>query len=96
MMPMWNSKPEYYELSKGKISKNKNIVVSVCSKGGFTIAQQLEVSDQNATVAVFLKGALHVNDLSGLENMRDAFTEAIEKVRGGSTVGDDGIDWDEV
>lgn len=67
----------YVELAKAKTQDRRNIVISECSKGGFTIAQQLEVEEGNRTTSVFLKGAFHVDSVDGLYNMRDALNAAI-------------------
>lgn len=67
----------YVELAKAKIQDRRNIAISECSKGGFTIAQQLEVNEGNRTTSVFLKGAFHVSDVDGLINLRDALNVAI-------------------
>ena len=67
----------YVELAKAKTQDRRNIVISECSKGGFTIAQQLEVDEGNRTTNVFLKGAFHINDIDGMYNLRDALNAAI-------------------
>lgn len=67
----------YVELAKAKIQDRRNIAISECSKGGFTIAQQLEMNEGNRTTSVFLKGAFHVSDVDGLINLRDALNVAI-------------------
>lgn len=89
-------KAEYEQLSSARVTKSKNIVVSKCSKGGFTIAQQLVVSDDQNEVSVFLKGAYHIRDIDALIAVRDAIDEAIGKVmesEDGSI--EDDVDWDE-
>lgn len=87
------SKIEYTELSKAKVTDSRNIVVSTCSKGGYTIAQQLEVKeDGGKNTNVFLKGAFHVDDIHGLYNLRDAINLAI-KISEESE--EDDSDWDE-
>lgn len=68
---------EYNELSRAKITDSRNIVISACSKGGFTVAQQLEAKENDKTTSVFMKGAFHVEDVSGLYNLRDAINLAI-------------------
>lgn len=75
---MAKSKIEYRELSRAKVTDSRNIVVSSCSKGGFTIAQQLEAKENNKTTSVFMKGAFHVEDIHGLYNLRDAVNLAIK------------------
>lgn len=75
---MAKSKIEYRELSRAKVTDSRNIVVSSCSKGGFTIAQQLEAKENDKTTLVFMKGAFHVEDIHGLYNLRDAVNLAIK------------------
>lgn len=70
---------EYSEISRGKVTDTRSIVISNCSKGGFTIAQNMEVKEGKKVTEVFLKGAFHVNDLQGLYNLRDAVNLAIKK-----------------
>lgn len=75
---MAKSKIKYRELSRAKVTDSRNIVVSSCSKGGFTIAQQLEAKENDKTTSVFMKGAFHVEDIHGLYNLRDAVNLAIK------------------
>lgn len=88
---MAKSKIEYNEISRAKVTDSRNIVISKCSKGGFTIAQQLEAKENDKTTSVFLKGAFHVDDLHGLYNIRDAVNLAIKITEENS--GDE-TDWD--
>lgn len=69
-------KAHYTELSNAEITENRNIVISECSKGGFTVAQQLKADGTK----VFMKGALHIDNLDGLYNLRNALNVAIDKV----------------
>lgn len=73
-----NNKIEYTEISKAKVSDSRNIVISSCSKGGFTIAQQLEANENGKITTVFMKGAFHVDDIQGLYELRDAINLAIK------------------
>lgn len=75
---MAKGKIEYHELSRAKVTDSRNIVISNCSKGGFTIAQQLEAKENDKTTSVFMKGAFHVEDIHGLYNLRDAVNLAIK------------------
>lgn len=89
-------KAEYEQLSSARVTKSKNIVVSKCSKGGFTIAQQLVVSDDQNEVSVFLKGAYHIRDIDALIAVRDAIDEAIGKsIESDEGSIEDDVDWDE-
>ena len=69
-------KAHYTELSNAEVTENRNIVISECSKGGFTVAQQLKADGTK----VFMKGALHIDSLEGLYNLRNALNVAIDKV----------------
>lgn len=71
-------KIDYNELAKARVSESRNVVISDCSKGGFTVAQQLEVKEGEKTTSVFLKGAIHIDDIDGLYNFRDAINLAIK------------------
>lgn len=88
---MAKSKVEYTEISRAKVTDSRNIVISSCSKGGFTIAQQLEAKENDKTTSVFLKGAFHVDDLHGLYNIRDAVNLAIKVTE--ENISDE-TDWD--
>lgn len=91
---MVNNKIEYSEISRAKITDTRSIVISECSKGGYTIAQRMDVVEENGEkTQVYLKGASHINDLQGLYNLRDAINLAIKKVEQGISEADD---WDEV
>ena len=89
---MAKSKIEYHELSRAKVTDSRNIVISNCSKGGFTIAQQLEAKENGKTTSVFMKGAFHVEDIHGLYNFRDAVNLAIKISEENS---EDSDAWDE-
>lgn len=69
-------KAHYTELSNAEITENRNIVISECSKGGFTVAQQLKADGTK----VFMKGALHIDNLEGLYNLRNALNIAIDMI----------------
>lgn len=77
---MKNDGVKYIELARAKVQPNRSLVISECSKNGFTIAQQLEVQEGNHTMNVFLKGALHIDDIQGLYNLRDALNVAIQRI----------------
>ena len=89
---MAKTKVEYTELSRAKVTDSRNIVISGCSKGGFTVAQQLEAKENDKTTSVFLKGAFHIDDIHGLYNIRDAVNLAIKIAEENST---EDTDWDE-
>lgn len=69
---------KYTEIAKAEVAECRNVVISNCSKGGFTIAQQLVARERpGKDTAVYLKGAFHIDDLKGLYNLRDAINVAI-------------------
>ena len=83
----------YNELSKANIHDGDNKINVVISemlvqksnaekyeKNGFTIAQQLEVMNGKKKLNVFLKSAMHVSDINGLYELRDALNVAISKL----------------
>lgn len=73
------SNTKYDELARAQIQPKRSLVVSSFSKGGFTIAQQLEVEENGHRMNVSLKGAFHIEDLDGLYNLRDALNVAIQR-----------------
>lgn len=83
------NKTYYNELASAEITDSRNIVISECSKGGFTIAQQLKVEGTR----VFMKGAFHINDLEGLYNLRNAINLVISQTEKDFETSDD--DWDD-
>ena len=70
---------KYDELSRAQVQKNRSLVISSFSKGGFTIAQQLEIEENGHKMNVSLKGAFHIDDIEGLYNLRDALNVAIQR-----------------
>lgn len=78
---MYKNKISYDELAKAKVTPTRNIVISTCSVGGFTIAQQLETKEEDGgVITTFMRGAFHINDIDGLHNLRNAIDEAIMKI----------------
>lgn len=72
-------KTEYHEIARAKVTKSRNVIVSHCSRGGYTIAQQLVAKEEGEKeTAVFLKGAFHVDEIGGLYELRDAINLAIK------------------
>lgn len=78
---MASEKTRYDEITKARISDARNVVISTCSKGGYTIAQQMIARDGKSEVAVFMKGAIHVKDVEALEKIRDALNVVISSTQ---------------
>jgi hypothetical protein len=71
----------FSELANAKLSKNRTAVISEnISYGGITIAQKIEIEEGPKSFPVFIKGALHLDNLENLYNLREAITEAIESL----------------
>lgn len=92
---MAKNRIEYNEISRAKITDSRNVVISTCSKGGFTVAQQLEAKEGDKTTSVFMKGAFHIEDIHGLYNLRDAVNLAIKLSEESSEDYSDSCSWDE-
>ena len=91
---MAKNKIDYTEISSASVTEKRKIIISTCSKGGFTVAQRLDTEEENnKTTSLYLKGAFHINDIDGLYNLRDAINLAINKVESGDLDLDE--DWDE-
>lgn len=71
---------QYTKLSSAQIQDKRKLVISECSKGGYTLAQQISTEDNGKKLNIYLKGAIAVSDLSGLYNLRDALNVAIGKI----------------
>ena len=77
---MYGAKPKYKEVAKAPISDKRNVVISTCSSGGYTIAQQSLIQEGDRKTWVFYKGAITIKDLEHLYNVRDAINIAIKKI----------------
>lgn len=90
---MARSEVKYTEIAKAEVTATRNVVISSCSKGGFTIAQQLVAKeDSGKDTTVYLKGAFHVDSVDGLYNLRDAINAAIHAIESEDVCPDS---WDE-
>lgn len=67
-------------LASVKIQEKRNCVISVSPDGKFVLAQQLMVEEDGRHMAIFMKGAIKLDSLSQLYDLRDALNEAIEKI----------------
>lgn len=95
----WDSKPTYTQLASARANGSKNLVISSCSAGGFTLAQQLVNIDPDTgeKQTVFLKGACKIRDLDALKAFHRAIGLAIRKAENIERVqsAEDGIEWDD-
>lgn len=89
---MAKEKIRYEEISKANISDARNLVISRCSKGGFTLAQQILAKDGKHEVGVFMKGAIHIKDIDAMERVKDAINVVIQQAKERA---DEDDSWDE-
>ena len=87
---------QYRELSKAKVTETRNAVISECSRGGFTIAQQLEAKEAGCVTTVFMKNAIQVDSVERLVDLRNAINVAIKKAQESvdDSFEDDDDDWE--
>ena len=73
------AKSSFVEIANATLSNKRQAVISRLEDGSYTIGQKLEVKDGDKTMHVFLKGALHAENLESLQNLRDALNVVLEK-----------------
>lgn len=69
----------FVELANATLSSKRQAVISRLDDGSYTIGQKLEAKDGDKTINVFLKGALHAENLTALQNLRDALNVVLKK-----------------
>lgn len=72
-------KNNFIELANATLSSKRQAVISRLDDGSYTVGQKLEVKDGDKTMNIFLKGALHAENLNALQNLRDALNVVLEK-----------------
>lgn len=75
---MAKNKVEHTEIARAAVTESRNVVISDCSAGGYTIAQQVVAQEGDREIPVFMKGAFHIDDIHGLYNLRDSLNLAIQ------------------
>ena len=73
------AKSSFVEIANATLSNKRQAIISRLDDGSYTIGQKLEVKDGEKTMNVFLKGALHAENLEGLQNLRDALNVVLKK-----------------
>ena len=86
------NKVSYDEVARVKMSNTRDVVISKCSKGGYTIAQKILIDKDEKPTSIFLKGAIKVNDIDGLKEIKETIDMAIKKLKGSE---DESIEWDD-
>lgn len=72
-------KGNFTELANCTLSEKRQAVISRLGDGSYTIGQRLEVTDREKTMNIFLKGALHAENIEALQNLRDAINVVLKK-----------------
>lgn len=69
---------DFREVASAKIQDKRELVVSKRGKGGYTIAQRILVEEGKKTTTMYLKGAIHIDSIEGIESLRDALNLVID------------------
>lgn len=74
----------FFFLSKAKVGNRRFVIISR-NKGeeSFTIGHQILLEGPSGNTPMFLKGAILIEDLEALYDLRDAINNAIRKVEDG-------------
>lgn len=71
---------KFIELAKAKIQETRSIIISKNDvNAGFTLAQQVTLMEGTRETLLFIKGAIHIDDIEGIYNLRDALNEVLNK-----------------
>lgn len=73
------AKSNFVEIANATLSNKRQAIISRLDDGSYTIGQKLEVKEGDKVMHIFLKGALHAEDLNALQNLRDAINVVLEK-----------------
>lgn len=63
---------DFKEIASAKIQDKRELVISERYKGGFTLAQRIVVEEGKKTTTMYLKNAIHIDTIDGVQNLRDA------------------------
>ena len=91
---------QYNKLLEQKFTDTKSLVISENVKvsgknkefNGYTLAQRYQTTKKSGEeIDTFLKGSIHVDDIEGLQKLRDILNIAIKKLEAKDI---DDVDWD--
>lgn len=76
---------KYLELAKARIKPQRNVVISKTIDGennflGYSITEQLVTNEGERETKVFLRNGLGILNREGLEQLRNAIDETLEKI----------------
>lgn len=84
--------PRHFDqLGSVQITKHRNMVLSRCDNGGFTIAQQLVTDEDGKVTKVFMKGAIFVDGVESLRSVNNLLRRVLKSVEE-----QEATDWDDV
>ena len=66
------NKTDFSEISCAKIQDKRELVISKRNRGGYTLAQRVLIEEGKKVTGVYLKNAFHIDDIEGIQNLRDA------------------------
>lgn len=74
------NKTNYVRIVDLDLTKRKKLVISKVEQGGYSIAQEIKVIDDESgkTINMFLKGAIFIKDKEKLILLRDLIDSVIE------------------
>lgn len=71
-------KTTYNPVWQVKLSDNKFLVLSECSKGGYTLGQKIIAKDGENDIDIFLKGTVHIKDIDTLKEIYNKIGKIVE------------------
>lgn len=92
---------KYKEIASTKIAENRTVILSKIEDqtDTYTMAQVLEVNEPDTgglmtgkTFLVYMKGAMHINGISALYNLRDMLNLAISEIE--KEANEEAQEWD--
>lgn len=73
------AKVTFVEIANATISNERKAVISRLDDNSYTIGQKIEAKDGDKNIGIFLKGALHLESIESVQNLRDALNVVLEK-----------------
>ena len=70
----------YTEIGRCKITKTRDAVISRCSNGSYTLAQQATFDEDGHSTSMFFRGALHIDSEGELKGLRDLIDDVLARI----------------
>jgi dihydrofolate reductase len=75
------SRPTFSQLATARLNDQKCVVISRnIDNNSITISQQVEVTEGQRRIKVFLKNGIQIDSIEGLYNLRDAINTSIDEL----------------